>query len=531
FFRRLKQDIQFLRNRRLAGKDILEHRSRSRRSMLALYSGLMFWGLLTAWVMLNLLASQYPAKWNLDASDDQIYSLSEASKKILNKLEEEVRIYALFSGGKRPTQPLDIYHYLELYAGSSPHITFEEVDPELEPQRIRPFITGKKRQGRGGSKAPRRDSLIIFRPGGRFRVLHYRDLYYVMKRFGAKNAGIRAEQQISSAIAYIDGARVSGLGLLTGHREQTLAAVQPNFEQFNMEVRNVQLSPNIGGEGRESNLEGLEDIDVLLVYKPQIDLSEQEAKHLRRYLSERSKAMWLILDFQAEYLPRFYQLAKDYGIEILEGLVLERDPARVQAASGYTTFVTPIRALPKLNSGPEAEADLHPIIRPLQDNKIGDLLWVQSMAVRESRPHPRALRFYALAESSTASLLRSSKDPSSTAELPDDHSGPLTLMGLSVWQNEQGKRSGPALLLSFDVPGERSIFTTPSNLQLFYSALSWLGAPSADNTPVFPGKSLLMLPMRLSQAQAIGWSIAFVILLPLFILLAGLLFLRHRKNL
>ncbi len=538
FLDKLAKDFALLRGGRYGNRaedrqreqqHALENSSRSRRSGLALYSGLVFWVLLAAWVLLNLLASQFPARLNIDASDDKLYSLSPTSMEILQGLQQEIRIYALFSEGRRPTKPLDIYRYLELYQSSSRHIAVEEVDPELEPERIRPFITGIKGQGRGNNKAPKRNSLIVFRPGGRFRVLHYSELYYVMQRFGPKNPTIRAEQQISSAIAYIDGANVAQLGLLTGHNEQSLELMKPNFEQFNIAAQSVELLQGPAA---------LQGMDVLLIYKPQLDLSSQEYQYLRSYLGgvegsakvARRKSVWLILDFQAQYLPNFYQLSRDYGLEILEGLVLERDPLRTRAASGYTTFVTPIDSLPK----PNENVARHAIIRPLEDNVISDLLWVETMAVRESQPRPYRLRFYSLVESSKASLLRSSRDPSSLAQLPNDLNGPLTLMGMTVWQDEQGSRSGPAFVVSFDVPGNKTVFSTPSNRQLFYSALSWLGNSTGDaqsNSMVFPSKSLLMLPMRLSQAQAVWWAIAFVVLLPLTVLLAGSLFLWHRKRL
>ncbi len=526
FCSRLASDLKLLRTHS-GPEQALRQQSRLRRSRLCLYSGLLFWGLLTGWILLNLLASRTPARLNIDASDDQLYSLSAASRDVLAALEQsgrEVSIYALFSQGQRPTQPLDIYRYLELYAG--PHVHIEEVDPALEPERIRPFITGVDKRGRGANKAPQRNSLIVFSRGEqpRFRVIHYSDLYYVMQHFGPRNPSIRAEQQISSAIAYVNGARVAQLGLLKGHREQSLGAIQAHFEQFNIAVRDVALAT----QGPEV----LGDLDVLLIYQPQLDLSEAEYRQLSTYL-ERGAALWLVLDFQAEYLPRFYQLAADYGIEILEGVVLERDPRRIQAGSGDTRFVTPIRPL-KSNE----QEGLHPIVKPLRENKISDLLWSQSMALRESQLHPRALRFYTLVESSSASLLRSSRDPSSSIALEGDLNGPLTLMGLSVWQNEEGRRSGPAVLLSFDAPGPRSVFTEPGNLQLFYSALSWLGRSQQNGSEagangglVFPGKSLLMLPLRLSVAQAISWAAIFVAVLPLGILLAGLLFLQRRKQL
>ncbi|WGK68863.1 GldG family protein [Candidatus Haliotispira prima] len=540
FFAKFRQDLQWLKGSRHGSpqdeqKYAVKQKSRARRSGLVLYSGLLFWALLLVWTLLNLLVSRFPAELNMDVSDDRLYSLSEATENILSGLEQEVTIYALFSPGQRPTQPLDIYRYLELYASSGPYIRVEEVDPTLDPDRIRPFITGEKKgdeyQGRGDNKAPQRNSLIVFTRGAkpRFRVIRYSELYYVTERFGPKNAGIRAEQQISAAIAYVNGANVARLGLLRGHREQNPAVIRPNFEQFNIAAESIQLLPDT------ETSQGLEDLDVLLVYKPQLDLSEAEYRLLGGFL-ERGGALWLMLDFQTEHLPRFYQLARDYGMEIMEGLVLERDPKRIRAGGGYTTFISPISR----PSGAGEPGGVHPIIRPLQDNEIADLLWVQSMAVRESLPHSRSLRFYSLAESSPSSLLRTSRDPTGTVQSEDDIGGPLTLMGMTVWQDEQGRRSGPAVLVSFDVPGPRSVFSTPGNLQLFYSALSWLGQPQqgADgaeagqgNGLIFPSKSLLMLPMRLSQAQAIWWAAIFVVLIPLLVLLAGFVFLRRRKHL
>ena len=503
----------------------LREQSRARRSVLVLYSGLMFWGLLAAWTLLNLLAQRFPPKFNIDASDDQIYSLSAASEAILAELRQPVTIYALFSPGKRPTRPLDVYRYLELYQSKSSYVQVQEVDPALQPELIRPFITGIDKRGRGANKAPQRNSLIVFTRGDkpRFRVIHYDELFHVMERFGPRNAGIQVEQQISSAITYVNGVRVARLGILSGHREQSLATIQPNFEQFNIEAEPLNLL--------QSRRAALQQIDVLLVYKPQLDLSDAEYEALHNYLEE-GKALWLVLDFQAERLQKFYELAADYGIEILEGLVMERDPKRIQAASGYTTFVTPIDQLPR----PGEKEDFHPIVRPLQENKVSDLLWSQSMALKESLPHSRRIRFYSLVESSPSSLLRTSRDPSSGRQLQRDLTGPLTLLGLSVWQDERGHRAGAAVLLSFDMPGLRSVFSTPSNLQLFYSAISWLGQAqgAADGVPsqlLFPSRSLLMLPLRLSQAQAVWWAVIFVLLIPLAIFLAGLLFLRHRKRL
>lgn len=495
------------------GLTVAEAKTQQRKNTIVLYSSGMSLAVFALWLLINISGEQL--KWSLDASEEQFYTLSETSHKILNGLEQPVQIYALFRDGQRPSQPIDVWRILQEYSHASKFIELQELNPELEPQLVSRFNSKEP-----GAKAPEINSIIVS-SGNRFRVIQYPDLFYISQRFGPKNASIRAEQQLSSAIAYVSGASLLRLGLVQGHREVPLAAlgasgVRMDFEPFNMVAEDLNIETKLDHP--------LAQYDVLLAYKPQLDLSEEAYQALRSYL-DGGKALWLILDFQAPELERWYQLAKDYGLEILPGVVLERNSRRINPrSSGYTTFVTPIEA-----SAPED--GLHPILEPLKDQRISEFLWTNTMALRESVPKPVRMKFISLVKSSSESLLRSSRDPSILQEQEGDITGPLTLMGMSVWQNLQGKRSGPAFMLSFDLPGVQTDLRNPSNQQLFYSALSWLGRDGQQETLVFPSKSLLMLGLQLNLQQALLWAAIFTVLLPAILIGISLVVLRKRRYL
>lgn len=479
----------------------------------AVYHSLLLILTLAIWAVINLIAG--PSRWKIDLSAGDLYSLSANSRNILKDLREEVQIHALFPSGRRPLYPIDIYRFLENYPEANPLITLQEVDPALSPEALRRFVdlSGRNRLDR----APRTHSIIVSSKR-RFRVIRYEDLFLVTPRFGPENASIRAEQQISSAIAYVSGGEPVRLGMLTGHGQRPPSAVglSLDFEQFNLIEERIDLN--------QADRETLRRINVLFSYRPRFDLNAETFELLRRYL-DSGQALAVIFDAEIPKLPYWYRLTEQYGIKILEGIVLERDPNRITAGeSGYTTFTS----LPAVR---ENGSPAHPILKALQDSEsyIEGFLWKNSMALEESFPKPSRMYFYSLTDTSPKALLRRSRDPSSTQAQEGDLSGPLSLMGLSVWETERGRRDGPALLAGFDAPSSKSVYGTPSNLQLLYLALHWLGGNTESNELVFPSKSLLMLGMSFSLQQAVFWGIGFVLLLPLSVLVPCLWILRKRK--
>lgn len=90
----------------------------------SLTSIVLLLGVLT---LANYLGSEHSSRWDL--TTEKRFSLSEQSHDILDQLVEDVHIRAFYSGDNPTVEDL-----LKLYAGASPRISFELIDPDVQPQ-------------------------------------------------------------------------------------------------------------------------------------------------------------------------------------------------------------------------------------------------------------------------------------------------------------------------------------------------------------------------------------------------------------
>ena len=79
-----------------------------------------------------------------------------------------------------------------------------------------------------------------------------------------------------------------------------------------------------------------EDWDLLLMYTPTTDISEEEAQMLSDYLAGGGKVMILLGDTNAADLPNLSGILAEYGIEPAEGYIA--DPARCYQGNYYYIF-------------------------------------------------------------------------------------------------------------------------------------------------------------------------------------------------
>ena len=90
-------------------------------------------------VLLNLAVQQFSPQFDL--TKNKLFSLSEQTVQVLDKIKTPVTIYALYEPGKEAGQVKEV---LDKYVAKSKNVKLEVVDPEKNPASS-PSTTRKRR--------------------------------------------------------------------------------------------------------------------------------------------------------------------------------------------------------------------------------------------------------------------------------------------------------------------------------------------------------------------------------------------------
>lgn len=134
--------------------------------------------------------------------------------------------------------------------------------------------------------------------------------------------------QLTSAVNYVTNDTEQTIYQTSGHGEATLSTTVTDL----MEKNNYSLS--------ELNLLMTtaipDDCDLLLMYEPTADLSDDEASMIRSYLGEGGKVMILLGDTNAAELPNLEGILEEYGMQAEDGYIA--DPQRCYQGNYYYIF-------------------------------------------------------------------------------------------------------------------------------------------------------------------------------------------------
>ena len=168
---------------------------------------------LAAVVLVNLLVNALPSQaTQFDLSASGLYSLSDATKQMLEEIDQDVNLYYLAQTGSE--DPM-VTALLDRYAGASSHVSWQQKDPAVYP-------TFAQQLGADGAE----EGGLIVQCGDRLRTLSSSDFYsYDYASYyttGSVSTQFDAENQITSAILYVTSGSTPVLGRLTGHGETAL---------------------------------------------------------------------------------------------------------------------------------------------------------------------------------------------------------------------------------------------------------------------------------------------------------------------
>ena len=257
-------------------------------------------------IILNLIVGQLPEKIrNIDVSSTKIYEITDTSKDLLKKLDQDVTMTVL--ADKSDTDER-IKTFLSKYSALSNHISVKWIDPVLHPSALNEY------------QASENSIVVSCEETGKTTTVSFDDIivmdqasYYYTGT--ATEAEFDGEGQLTSAVNYVTTTENHTIYRTAGHGESTFSTtISDLMDKSNDTVTelNTVMDASIP-----------EDCDLLLMYAPTTDLSETEVSALETYLQKGGKMMVILGDKEKEELPNLEALMKTYGLEMADGYIAD----------------------------------------------------------------------------------------------------------------------------------------------------------------------------------------------------------------
>lgn len=270
-------------------------------------------------IVFNLIVGQIPEAWrNIDVSSTKIYDISDTTVDLLNSLDEDVDMTVLAVKDETDER---ITTFLSRYDALSDQISMEWIDPVLHPSALTEYDAAENTiivscEATGKSTTVSFDDILVL---DEYSYYYYGTISYTE---------FDGEGQLTSAVNYVTNEVEKNIYQTSGHGEASLSTtITGLMEQnsYNLSELNLLMTTSIP-----------EDCDLILMYAPTTDLSEDEAQMLRDYLGQGGKVMVIFGDAGPTELPNLEGILEEYGMTGTDGYIA--DPTRCYQGNYYYIF-------------------------------------------------------------------------------------------------------------------------------------------------------------------------------------------------
>ena len=440
-------------------------------------------------VVVNIMVSVLPKTWTkLDISSAQLYSITSNTKVVVNGLEKDVTIYWVVQADEEDDV---IENLLAKYEALSSHIEVVKKNPDTYPTLTAQYT----------DETVSNNSLIV-ECGDKSRYIAYEDIYLTDVDYSTYSYvySFDGEGAITSAIDYVVSDELPVIYTLEGHGEEDLPSeFTEQIHKENMEITTFSLL-------NEDEIP--EDADCVMIYAPASDLSEEEYTILADYVAAGGKLLVIAGLTEDGTLTNLGALLSDYGVETVDGIVVEGD-------RNYYAFQQPYIMLPEIESSDITDALIdsnYYVIMPI----------AQGLSVEN-------------ASSGTVKTLLSTSDTAFSK---------LAGYSLTTYEKEEGDIDGPfALAVDIQSDGDGEIlwissayflnemynaYSSGANLDFAMNALSAL--IGEREAVAIRSKSLGYNYLTITESQATKLKTVMIGLVPAIFVIAGISGVVERKK-
>lgn len=472
------------------------------------FSAILVIAVVAVAIALNALVVTLEANngWAIDMTPSNVFTFASQTVKTVAGLEQDVYIYSLLDSDASDMGSTWVRQLLRKYDAESDHIKFTEVDPYDNP-------TWSLKYDAEGTGLSTGTIIVTNSDESRIRIIDGNDLFpysYTTYTFDS----FAGEQLVTGAIIYVTQYDTDVAWLLQGHSEpmlNQLGHVEKLLNNEGMDVKEVNLI---------SNDYQLEKSDILLVFNPTRDLSDDEYGIIRDFIA-RGGRLYITLapgmDYEAD-MPNFNTLLKLVDIVPTNDLVMEGNSAMYY---GY-----PYMLLPDIQK--------HEITTALRNDNMKVLL-PPTVSLQLSDAPKNGRYLYSLLETSEASWSVAGYENNTnvaTTKGEGDAAGPFAVAaGVEFYESDNTEEIAKMVVVGNSAfITESSYANMQGNQDFFANGINWLR--DEENSISVRAKSVASYSVNIaSNAQL--WLICaiVVVVLPAVVLVAGLVVNIRRKHL
>lgn len=466
---------------------------KSKKSRYGGYSTLITAVFLAVLIVVNLIAGQLNLK--VDLTKNKMYSLSKATYQTIGSLNKDVKIYAFFESGREDAVFKTI---LSKYAAGSKKISVQYVDPNKNPGIANQFSSGGQIQA----------GTVVVSSGSKFKVIQPSEMFNYSYDYYSGNTQVDSlamEQKLTGSIIYVTSDKNPVVYTLTGHGETALPGQITNaLNTQNYTTKDLNLL------AKDTSLEGG---NVILINGPTRDLSADETKTLKDFLSKGGRAMFL-MGLTNNDLPNFQSVLNSYGVGINKSVVVE--------GSASNSAQNPMLLIPELQS--------HDILTPLISGNIPVLIPV-SQVIDTLNVKKATLDIQPLLVTSSNSWAKKNPKSETLNKESGDLQGPFNIAAAITDNVDQSDSAKNAKLVVFadSVFASSDYVGNGGNVDLVVNSINWL-QDQKESISIQP-KSLGDESLNINGLQQLLFSGIVVIVIPLIVIIAGVrVWLRRRHQ-
>lgn len=450
-------------------------------------------------VVLNLVLQEVPSKYReIDLSTQKLYSIGDQTKKVLKKLNKDVEIYYIAQSGSESS---DIQKLLEKYEEGSDHIKVEQKDPAVNPKFVSQYT----------SDGVSNNSVIVV-CGDKNKVIDNNSLYETTvnyQTYSSEVTGFDGEGQITSAINYVTSDSMPVMYTLEGHDEATMSdTLKDTIQKANIDIQSLNLL----------TMDSVpDDADILFIFAPAKDISEDEASKIISYLENGGKAL-IVSNYSSEEMPNFASVLENYGVKTADGIVLEGD-------TNHYISQNPSYLLPNIESNDitsSLSSGSRYILMPL------------AQGIVKSDNYRDSLEITDILTTSDGSYSKVNVEDMQTMEKEsDDIDGPFAV-GVSITENLDDEKETQIVYYSSEAlfNDQMNTMVSGANYELISASVNWMCKSEEDsNTISIASKSYDTSTLTIPAADASFWSIFVTAVVPVVILvIGGGIWMKRRKQ-
>jgi ABC-type uncharacterized transport system involved in gliding motility auxiliary subunit len=443
-------------------------------------------------ILINIVANLVVEKFNLrfDMTDTKLYELSTTTKQMVPDMNQEITINVF----NNKDDVLSILkEYIIRIAALNDKITINYIDPYTNPNMIEKYA----KEG----YAIQTDDVIVEGPQ-RKKYIDRLSFFNFNEQEGTIT-GVVAEQTLVSAFLYVTREELPAVVFSDGHNEEQNEALMKLFDNNSYVVYQAALAVQ----------DIQEDAEIFVIAAPTRDFSPDEIKKLDAFMAEGKKIIAYIPP-AAEAMPNLEGFLAEWGIGVRSEVVLEKELYIADNPLNLHAIYVP-----------------HIINNYFANNRYYPVL-----------PACRALEVLEVPGGVTGSVVLTSSEDSygKTGESfttlkkeENDTAGPFALAVASQKRvtTAEGERdaklfvTGSSMMFASDILSMASY----ANSDFIVQVINW--CTDTDKGVNIPAKKLTPDPMNIMSYQVALFGLAFIIIIPLGILIYGIVVFFRRRHL